>query len=58
VIQRTRQVYLNDEVRYCIELAGVTREFWQRTTLGAGQQPAFKETYAPRLGLVDVTHAN
>lgn len=48
-----------DEARPYIELwAGVTREFWQRTTLGAGQQLAFEETYAPSLGLFDVTHAN
>lgn len=48
-----------DEARPYIELwAGVTREFWQRTTLDAGQQLTSEETYAPSVGLADVTHAN
>jgi hypothetical protein len=48
-----------DEARPYIELwAGVTREFWQRTTLDASTQLEIRETYAPSVGMVAVTHAN
>lgn len=48
-----------DEARPYIELwAGVTREFWQRTTLDENTQLEIAETYAPSVGLGSVTHAN
>lgn len=48
-----------DEARPYIELwGGITREFWQRTTLPAQQNLEIDEIYAPSVGLQNVTHAN
>lgn len=48
-----------DEARPYIELwAGVTREFWQRTTLPANGRLEIQETYIPSVGLANVTHAS
>ena len=48
-----------DESRPYVELwAGVTREFWQRTTLAAQGRLEIEEVYSPSVGLANVTHAN
>ena len=48
-----------DEARPYIELwAGVTREFWQRTSLEGGSRLEIQETYSPSVGMSNVTHAN
>ena len=49
----------NNWSRPFIELwAGLTPEFWQRTTLSANSVLTFDEVYAPTVGLNSVTHAN
>jgi hypothetical protein len=48
-----------NEARPYIELwAGVTREFWQRTSLPARETLVIEEIYSPSVGLTNVTHAN
>lgn len=48
-----------DEARPYIELwAGLTRRFFDETTIEAGERIEFTETYAPTIGLSDVTHAD
>ncbi len=48
-----------DESRPYIELwAGVTREFWERAELPAGDYLEIDEIYSPTVGLDNVTHAN
>ena len=45
--------------RLFIELwAGVSREFWTRATFPADHRFTIEETYAPSVGLANVTHAN
>lgn len=47
------------EARPYIELwAGLKREFWQRTELSPESEVGLQETYAPSVGLSNVTHAN
>ncbi len=48
-----------DETRPYIELwAGVSREFWQRAQLPAGDRLEIEEIYSPSVGLANVTYAN
>jgi hypothetical protein len=47
-----------DEARPYIELwAGLTREFFERTEIGAGEEIRVDAVYAPTVGLAGVTHA-
>jgi hypothetical protein len=47
-----------NEARPYIELwAGLTREFFEKTEIEPGEVIRFAETYAPTVGLGDVTHA-
>jgi hypothetical protein len=49
----------NSEIRPYIELwAGITRQFYEKTYLPASGELTISETYAPSVGLTNVTHAN
>jgi hypothetical protein len=49
----------SSEIRPYIELwAGLTRQFYEKTYLPADGELLISETYAPSVGLTNVTHAN